>query len=126
MTDRELLEAAAKAAGLTTSHKWNAQRLEMTPPVPSLVVHRDGELVSTGWNPLADDGDALRLAVKLGIDVCIDTAQERPPQTQAIGFAGDGSDTVDAIEFHRDDPYAATRRAIVLAAASIGKTGEPT
>ena len=52
MTDRELLELAAKAAGIKTSlHK----------ETDSLWI--DGPRV---WNPLTDDGDALRLAVKLG------------------------------------------------------------
>lgn len=35
-TDRELLELAAKAAGYTTSHPWNAERLTMNPPVDAL------------------------------------------------------------------------------------------
>lgn len=115
-SDKELLELAAKAAGFTyrTSPEWH------NTGAPQIWDGNDW----IDWNPLTDDGDALRLAVKLGIDVCIDTAQERPPQTQAIGFAGDGADTVDAIEFHGDDHYAATRRAIVRAAASIGKSGE--
>ncbi len=46
MTDRELLEYAAKAAGL--DHLW--------------VVEIDG--ISPNWNPLTDDGDALRLVGK--------------------------------------------------------------
>ena len=123
MTDRELLEAAAKAAGLTTSHKWNAQRLEMTPPVPSLVVHRDGELVSTGWNPLADDGDALRLAVELRFDLNFQrTGRERIVQVYSSRIGKWVSETYR----DNDDSCAVMRKVIVLAAASIGKTGEPT
>jgi hypothetical protein len=61
--DRELLELAAKACGFDTSHRWNAERLTLDPPVVALCI--DG--VSTGWNPLDDDGDALRLAISLGV-----------------------------------------------------------
>jgi hypothetical protein len=117
MNDRELLEMAAKAAGLTTAHKWNGERLEMAPPVFAMVVHRDGELVSTGWNPLTDDGDALRLAVKLGIDITF----------EAFGSVMAGKDALgrgiwSACEDIGLDVYAATRRAIVRAAAEIGRS----
>lgn len=123
MNDKTLLTLAAKAAGLTTSHKWNAQRLEMTPPVPSLVVHRDGELVSTGWNPLADDGDALRLAVELRFDLNFQrTGRERIVQVYSSRIGKWVSETYR----DNDDSCAVTRKVIVLAAASIGKTGEPT
>ena len=51
------------------------------------------------WNPLADDGDALRLAVKLGIQVF----------------------SPDYPEYHGSgDACAAVRRAIVEAAARLG------
>lgn len=117
MSDRELLEWAAKAAELTTAHKWNAERLEMTPPVLALVVHRDGELVSTGWDPLNNDSDALRLAVQLAIDFY--EGDDDGPAAYAGYF--DGARQKFATVRHGDDPYAATRRAIVRAAASIGK-----
>ena len=109
MTDRELLELAAKAAGCDGLGQWDDKWNCLT----------DHE----GWtfDPLNDDGDALRLAVKLGLDVCIDSRQENEPYTHVIGFSDDNtSRTVDAIENH-GDPYAATRRAIVRAAAEIGK-----
>jgi hypothetical protein len=67
------------------------------------------------WNPLIDDGDALRLAVKLKMSMVLDscgfkgkTTWVRAPQTEKT-------------EYHESDPYAATRRAIVRAAAEIGK-----
>jgi hypothetical protein len=106
MNDRELLELAAKACQYKymNSALWDGR-----------------DVVEYGWNPLEDDGQALRLAVKLGLDVCIDTKIEREPCTHVIGFRSDlGSGTLDAIENH-GDPYAATRRAIVRAAAEIGK-----
>lgn len=69
------------------------------------------------WNPLTDDGDALRLAVKLKIAISVDFDRVDVAATESIG----------ATEYLYDlpkptDPYAATRRAIVRAAAEIGKT----
>ena len=91
MTDRELLELAAKAAGLSF---WQ----------------------ENSWNPL-DDGDALRLAVKLNIDVFFHASRVEGH------VAGGRIPPVRAIERedYGDDPYAATRRAIVRAAAEIGR-----
>ena len=122
MTDRELLELAAKAAGI----EYNPERSKPHPISGAffglwLVFHDEpSEYARRYFNPLRDDGDALRLAVKLGFDVCIDTRIERNPDTQVIGFIGDGADTFDVIESH-GDPYAATRRAIVRAAAALAK-----
>jgi hypothetical protein len=105
MTDRELLELAAKAAGYTFTYGkewWDEYELQ---------VH------GVRWNPLADDGDALRLAVKLGICITVDLDRGAETEAWAYAFFGGGVE-----EDHRDDPYAATRRAIVRAAAEIGKT----
>lgn len=63
------------------------------------------------WNPLIDDGDALRLAVKLNLLV-----DNNGPYAEC--FAPTMRNTV--AENHNTDPYAATRRAIVRAAAEIG------
>ena len=111
MSDRELLELAAKAAKLPECG-WMG---------PAFMYVKDNTF--TDWNPLDDDGDALRLAVKLGLDVCIDKPPVvGEPYTQAIGFIGDGKEIEDAVELHNGDSYAATRRAIVRAAAEIGKS----
>ena len=89
MTDRELLEYAAKAAG----RNWDGYYDE-----------------GAEWNPLTDDGDALRLAVKCGIDISFNDA------AQCV-YAGESMEP-----FNRNpDICAATRRAIVRAAAEIGK-----
>jgi hypothetical protein len=104
MTDRELLELAAKAAGLTILY-W---------PQEDYAVVQDGDK-QCGWSPLAFDSDALRLAVKLGllVDVWL--------QQKVCIASNQGEDPVDArVEFGAD-PYAATRRAIVRAAAEIGR-----
>ena len=93
MTDKELLELAAKAAGLEVV-------------TPTMLAHGQ-------WNPLTDDGDALRLAVKLDINVYVHLVSG---STMASA-----KPEIDEVEPHGNDPYAATRRAIVRAAAEIGK-----
>ncbi len=47
-SDRELLDLAAKAAGLTIAH--------MPLSGPSIL---EGSGIGSSWNPLTDDGDAL-------------------------------------------------------------------
>ena len=107
MTDRELLEMAAKAAGIEFSWINNdGARLDRKPGVMQPYVR---------WNPLNDDGDALRLAVKLGISVSIDLENRISVVDDLVIF-------YDEAKFGGDcDPYAATRRGIVRAAAEIGK-----
>lgn len=65
------------------------------------------------WNPLTDDGDAFRLAVKLDIDVLF-MSDDEGRFTSAEG-------RYYAYAQHNGDPLAATRLAIVRAAAEIGK-----
>lgn len=91
MTDRELLELAAKAAGYP--HEWHGE----------IQIETDHE--PRKWNPLTDDGDALRLAVTLQLD---------------IEFLNGDTHVLNACE-GGPDKLAQTRRAIVLAAAEIGK-----
>ena len=107
MTDHELLELAAKAAGVE-SRKTPSKTL----------LARFGVTEWVEWNPLTDDGDALRLAVKLGLQIEINT--------KVLGDTLVISEFYDNVECHNSDPYAATRRAIVKAAAEIGKPMEVT
>jgi hypothetical protein len=100
-SDRELLELAAKAAGielLDWREDWAYNDSDKGGDAYRTV---DREL----WNPLRFDDDALRLAVKLAItDLAL-----------AVG-------RYVCSEKHRegDDIYTITRRAIVRAAAAIG------
>lgn len=108
MNDRELLELAAKAAGI--SLRWAVNHASCW-----RITDAGCEYL---WNPLADDGDALRLAVKLHLDInCYPKSKEvvAVQHRQNIGVYA------RSIERISDDPYAATRRAIVRAAAEIGK-----
>ena len=123
MGDRELLELAAKSVG----YKYIAHHLGRD----SFVVYKE-ECYSEvhercvtsektlSWNPLADDGDALRLAVKLGMTVCIDYAKLKVSVWDGMSKWGSVSLSSDGININKD-PYAATRRAIVRAAAEIGR-----
>ena len=106
MNDEELLELAALAVGIDPSRINPCQR--ENGPNPWI----------EKWNPLDDDGDALRLMVVLRLDilwaehersvvVCNDSSND-DPVTEKVRFT--------------TDPLAATRRAIVRAAAEIGKS----
>src|SRR5690554_3623506 len=100
MTDRELLELAAKAAGYNAFPGHAAQMMD------------------SGWNPLEDDGDALRLAVTLGLIVDIGLDEHVTAVDYTTPLAEDGF----VLEGHFPDRCAATRRAIVRAAAEIGRS----
>lgn len=104
MTDRELLEMAAKAAGKANGTWFDGWS-------------DDGRETGTFWNPLTDDGDALRLAVKLGIAVY---PPEDPMDDATVHVDGEESHWISEPALD-GDPYAATRRAIVRAAAEIGR-----
>ena len=95
--NRELLELAAKAAGYVVEFMGED-------------AFRNGQMGY--WNPLEDDGDAFRLAVTLGINVTFGSTMVNAEREQP--------EEVASVELFRDDPYAATRRAIVQAAAEIG------
>jgi len=107
-TDRELLELAAKAAGLHVDARNQASRDACGAGDVGLWIAGH-----TCWNPLTDDGDALRLAVRLEM------------QVRVIAYGGaaridDGGWSQCEAHLH-GGIEAATRRAIVRAAAEIGK-----
>jgi hypothetical protein len=102
MTDHELLNLAAKAAGIELQAFYHPARGVFP--------------VSGGsWNPLTDDAEALQLAVQLKMSMLLDSRGFRGSMTWVR--AGETEKT----QHHDGDPYAATRRAIVRAAAEIGK-----
>jgi hypothetical protein len=100
MNDRELLELAAKAAG----YRMDVDGLFYEP----------GEPTMQNWNPIEDDGDALRLAVKLGMQMYI----WQPNDGLGVHYTEINRTTKEP---HACDSQAATRRAIVRAAAEIGR-----
>lgn len=107
MTDRELLELAAKAAGIVLNFPQDYGGADFLSPT-----NVDGWKI---WNPLTDDGDALRLAVVLGLELTM-------PKYKGFGTSVEhqrGS-FVGCTAFD-DDAFKQTRRAIVIAAAEVGK-----
>lgn len=117
MTDRELLEAAAKAAGI---------KVDWREPVQCLCY--SSSPYYEAWNPLENDGDALRLAVLMNLQ--IDVYQGGDPHV-AVGY---GPGKADSLQRRREciermdvdnftSRYAATRRAIVRAASALGEQG---
>lgn len=95
MHDKELLELAAKAAGIDLI-SWTNMYDACDEIGGRFITQPRGE----PWNPLEDDGDSLRLAVKL---------MEFEPYKSRGYLPCITSDAQD------------TRRAIVRAAAEIGK-----
>lgn len=109
MDDKTLLERAAKAAGIAGEYTAGD------------IMSREGQRLKF-WNALASDADAFRLAVKLGIAV-----DYRDDNTVNAGcYVGPERRMVLEFEPCESDPYAATRRAIVRAAAALagGDEGE--
>ena len=119
-TDRELLELAAKAAGYTTNHPWNAERLTFNPPVDALYVLNENGVVHTAWNPLDDSGAAMNLAVDLDLAIVPYPIYNKQKHSVLVQKKNLDESRFEKMELHGDDPRAATRRAIVRAAASIG------
>lgn len=116
MSDRELMELAAKATRMGHVLEMPVSRTE----VSYVVEEVDGGPLKA-WNPFTDDGDALRLAVRLGIAIELHPAwvyaRAVPP--------GDHLRWLEITEgwAHTKDPESCVRRAIVRAAAEIGKAG---
>ncbi|CAM5335846.1 hypothetical protein SSTU70S_03689 [Stutzerimonas stutzeri] len=109
MNDRELLELAAQAAGIDC-------HVDKLDGVEKLISNAYGAV----WNPLCDDGQALRLAVKCSISLntmLVDGMNRPRHETAACSSYG-----LPIVRHkHNGDPCAATRRAIVRAAAAIAQ-----
>ena len=114
-SDRELLELAAKAAGYRICHLVDEGR----------AAYVSDDLVGERfyWRPYVDDGDALRLAVRLRMivslaDCCccavVDWSGNEDDNEIHVRFSKDFSDC------EAEDAQQATRIAIVRAAAEIG------
>jgi hypothetical protein len=95
MTDRELLEAAAKGAGYKIAEHGRKDGNFI------VLSNADGNWI---WSPLTDDGDALRLMVQIDLHL-----------------SGIGALCLESGE----DEYEATRRAIVRAAAAMADPASP-
>lgn len=87
--DRELLERAARTAGMKA---WDAAM----------------------WTPLEDSGEALELAVKLRLAIV-----PYPKEVAVYSGDSESASALPCVEPYGNDPNAATRRAIVRCAASL-------
>ncbi len=114
VNDRELLELAARAAGI--KYKWEKEGY----------AYGDVGIVPEGWrrcwNPLNDNDDVVELSIALRISI------EHNVLILANGGYGitawielpDG-EIIEHDELYGNDPAAATRRAIVIVAAKLGR-----
>jgi hypothetical protein len=116
--DLEALRLAAEAAGLTVVGLADDMVVFPGTKAGGLVIRNEHGGDSL-WNPRTDDGDALRLAVKLHLNVC------------SIKRYEGAEDTTNVYSFHHpehsqighgSDMMAATRHAITQVAAEIGKS----
>ena len=124
MNDRELLELAAKAAGYTVNATLQAKRDAIGSGDVGLWING----VSTCWNPLTDDGDALRLATRLRLAIDHNHPADQQPWIVAERQGCEGCySPVTCIEDDFDERQrdVATRRAIVRAASEVGMQMQP-
>lgn len=113
--EREILELAAKAIGCVHIDLAKRKGLELVTAEDAIGPFWmiDGSH-QWHWNPIDDDGDALRLMVNLRLEVNVGTKCTRAvskPIEEGVRV------TVD----HLSDPLESTRIAIVRAAAEIGR-----
>ncbi|HDR9208550.1 TPA: hypothetical protein QDB18_003682 [Burkholderia vietnamiensis] len=127
MTDRELLELAAKAAGFGGEHgtTWTESEYPKgsgkNGALWNYVGHGDTAKL---WNPLSDDGDALRLAEILRIEY-IFVSDRKSIQCSFAEHTEMGDwETYLCDEPIGDDVQTSMRKALVRAAVEIGKRGE--
>lgn len=104
--DRDLLELAAKAAGYQIEWVRNS----------GCFYRCEEEVGREQWDPLNDEGDALRLAIKLDIHI---KRYAGATTAQQIGSL-DSYTEHDHWAVNEGDPMASTMRAITRAAAALG------
>jgi len=114
--DRELLELAAKAAGIRFEGDIDMLIAQPGRYAGGFSIY-NAQGGSEPWNPLTNNGDALRLAITLGMDINF------YPNTGEVAAVQHRKAEIyhRCFERVREDKFAATRRAIVRAAAEIGK-----
>lgn len=113
MTNREMLELAAKAVGREVWFDHQGRCCEMG--------------YSVEWNPLTDDGDALRLASELNLSICYTIGGVNPTWgTVLVGFSPwNITNPIATARFQtHEEKMGTTRLAIVRAAAEIGGSME--
>ena len=114
-TDKELIELAAKAAGLEGEWQRDTNFVQERYCFEISYINQ-GMMTSVEWNPLREDGAALRLAVRLSINVMFIGNVVRCFRSEEDFVAVD-----EEIEYFFDDKQKAVRRAIVRCAAKLGE-----
>lgn len=120
MTNREMLEFAAKAYGFGSDSGgfiWTESEYPRGSSTNGALWNYRGWCdTSELWNPLNDDGDALRLAAALSmrIDLCSKTGCE-------ARYGVDCENVIYVLFDANRDLHKAARLAITKAAAEIGK-----
>lgn len=113
MDDKELLELAAKAAGIYL--EWDGDP-DMWQPM-----YYEGKTYYS-FEPLTSDADAFRLAVKLKLIITFtDVAGSQVGAGQRCGDFSHEHLPITYFKQQQEQDASATRRAIVRAAAEIGK-----
>lgn len=107
MTDQELIEAAAKADGLVGRSVVSSQGICFYVPKDLDDPHSENMIYC--W--LQDDGDALRLAIRLWLEIRVFNGKAHVGKRDKFWCTEDVG----------NDAYKATRRAIVRAAAEVSR-----
>lgn len=120
MENKELLTYAAKAAKYILKKWCNENGHEFF--IAHLPVEGDENKYpeywyEDYWNPLLDSGDALRLAVKLGIDIEID----HKSSLVSVYYTDNQNATYSYTIPYSENVNADVRKAIVTLAAMIGQ-----
>ena len=109
MSDRDLIEACAKAAGLSIARNRQAERDQMIGRENARLWIVGG---SIAWSPVDDDADAFRLAVDLKLKIEHEQDHKGWYTVAWDGYFGSGK------HYHDDtDRRTATRYAICTIAA---------
>ena len=129
MTDKELIELAAKGAGFNFRwfkvKQWKEMKGKVGPyRYCTGTVNVYGPHHTKPWNPLTDDGDALRLAVALRIDVSHDEVGMKSFVYARTVFNDEIHIGLSEIFDDESERHERVRRAITRAAAQIGKEME--
>ena len=131
MTDRNLLELAARAAGLDVRYAKGITHLHYSGFMRKTAKKtQSGFDIEARWNPLHNDADAFRLMAVLRISLEQDSSIEIDSFTFQGVTTGEYAQGVEAWvvktgrvikaqEVYGDDPCADTRRAIVQVAAQL-------
>ena len=112
-----LLPLAAKAVGYDINNRMNDDRKKISHAIFALCVKKDGELVTTEWNPLESNADAFRLAIDLRMAVYCGGVNE----ASVVAYLEDGNRLQATRTYNDVKRDVAMRIAITECAIEIGR-----